>query len=128
NPDVFDADTTPPGNVDAGLDGDHAAGRERLLVALGERRALVDPHADPMAQRVPERLAVAGPLDHVARQRVRFAAGQPRLETSLGRFERAEHDRVDLPKAGVRFAHPDGAGEIGAVAVDAGAHVDHDGL
>ncbi len=56
-----------PGEVDPGLDGDHVAGLQVVLGALGETGRLVNLHPDAVPQPVTEALAVtAGSITPLA--------------------------------------------------------------
>ncbi len=81
-----------------------------------------------MAEAVAEVLAVAGLVDHLAGGGVdvfALLAGADRLER---RLLGGEHGLVDAPAFLARIAGRVGAGAIGAVAVDLGAHVEDDQL
>src|SRR5947209_1100787 len=92
---VLDAHAETPRQVDARLDRHDASGLQRL-VAGGARQTgcLVDLHPDPVAETMPEVLAVAALLDDRARHTVELAAAAPgargRERLLLGR----EHQRI----------------------------------
>src|SRR5215204_6249363 len=75
---ILDPDPAEAGEVDAGLDGDDVADRDRAAGLLREPRVLVDEQADTVAEAVPERLAEAGRVDAVACRRVHPRPGRTR--------------------------------------------------
>src|SRR5436305_11091559 len=74
---VLDPDPAEALEVDARLDGDDVAGRERVARLAREPRRLVHLEPDAVAEPVAELVAEAGVVDPVARGRVRIHARDP---------------------------------------------------
>src|SRR3954451_14865315 len=71
---ILDPHAAAAGQVDARLDGDDVARHERIGARPRQARSLVDLHADPVPEAVPEVLYMAGRGDHVARHGVDVTA------------------------------------------------------
>ena len=67
-------------------------------------------------------------LDEAAGGSVHVGAGHARLDAFDGFLDGCRDDRVDLAQLLVRLTDPDGACQVGAVAVVARTHVDNDRL
>src|SRR5438046_4414126 len=125
---ILDADAEAVGQVDAGLDGHHAAGAQRLLsVRARESWGLVHVHADPVTEAVTELLAVARTFDHGSRHRVDLAPARTRRDRLHALLLGRAHELVDLTRlrrsalaGGVR------ARAVRAVALHACAPVDRE--
>src|SRR5436190_6484134 len=100
---VLDPDAAPPLEVDARLDRDHVALRERVGRRLRQPRRLVDVDADAVPEPVAEVVAEAGFRDHVARGRVGARAVDARARRLQPAQLRLEADVVGaLQLAGQR--------------------------
>src|SRR4051794_24931524 len=96
---VLDPDAADPREVDPGLDRHDGASRERVVLLASKARRLVDLEPDPVAQAVQERIAVPGPLDHVAARGVDGGPGDTglhRVDAGLLRFAHDAMDRSEL--------------------------------
>ena len=121
---VLQPHPAPARKIDPRLDRHHRVQRQRRLGGGRQPRRLVHLEAEPVAQRVAERVAEAPGRDDLPRQRVALPAGHAGTEV-LERAALGGPDQlVDRPLALVR-ARPDdhGAGEIGAVSVHLRAEV-----
>ena len=85
-----------PGQVDAGLDRHHLAGLQGVLGAAAEPRRLVDLEADAVAEPVAEALAVAGFVDHLARDASTSLPPSPAATASSAGCLGPPHQLVDL--------------------------------
>src|SRR4029077_1204128 len=125
---VLDADPEAALEVDAGLDGDDGACRERVGALAREPRRLVDVEPEAVSEPVAERARESARLDHVARGRIDIdaaRAGPDRVEPRL--LGRAD-DVVRLPHLGVELSGRERPGVVRLVTVDLAAGVDDDEL
>ena len=99
-----------------------------ILGELAQAWVFVDLQAEAVAQAVEELVAVARGGERVAGERVRLLAVDAGMDARLADFERCQHGVVDRARVVARLAEADGACHVGAVAGDAGAHVDDDRL
>ena len=102
-------------------------GSQQLVAArLRQPRRLVHFETDAMPEAVQERLAVARPGDHLARERVALAARHaPAEQLCSAMLLRFEHHRVQLDQACVAWlAKAHGAGHVRTIAAAARADVD----
>ena len=86
----------------------------------------MDVEADAVTEAVAEVFAVAGLGDDGGGDRVGLGAGHAGLDAFLGHGLGGEDGVVDALEPVVGLAEEEGAGEVGAVAVDDDAHVDDD--
>ena len=101
---VLDAHADAPRDVDAGLDRHDVPGAQRLLGGgAREPRRLVDLQAHAVAEAVAEVLAVARPLDDLARDRVDLASAAARAHRAQAGELRAQDELVDLA---IRIGQP----------------------
>src|ERR1043166_2165721 len=122
---VLQSYASPARKIDARLDRDHRAGREADLRGLREAGRFVDLEADPVAQRVTERLAEARLRDEITRQGIGAPSRHPRPDPLARRDLRPPDGLVYFALAGVgRGAHHDGPGEIGAIATQLGPEIE----
>src|SRR6476620_3944152 len=125
---VLDPYPELPRQVDARLDGDDFSRREEVVGALREARALVHLEPDPVAEGVPESLAVAGLVDDLAGGGVGVLPFDPGADRLQGRGLGAADDLVDRSALLAGVAGGEGAGAVRAVAVELGAHGEDDEL
>ncbi len=107
--------------VDARLDGDDVAGRERVGALGREPRRLVDVEAEAVAETVAERAGEVAALDDVARGGVDVDAGHAGTDRVEPRLLRREHDVVRLAHLAVELAGRERARVVGEVAADVGS-------
>ena len=81
-------------------------------IALLDGRQLVDFHADPVAQRMPELLAVPGLRDDVPRYRVKLSDRDAGPDRPHCRFLRLLHHAVNLLKGGVNAMDEHGSCQV----------------
>src|SRR5205814_10060047 len=82
--------------------------------------------ADRVSGSVPEPLAVPSLLDDLAAGSIDLARRDARASGFDAGGLCRDHELVDAPELGIRFAHEDGAAEVRAVAIDDGAEVERD--
>src|SRR3954463_427403 len=125
---VLDPDPAEALEVDARLDGDDVARRERVARFARKARRLVHLEPDAVAEPMAELVAEAGGFDLVAGGSVGVHAGDagPRsFEARQLAFERRGVSGLELVR---QRAGGEGARAVGVVAVDHRARVDHDRL
>ena len=93
-----------------------------------DARPLVDLEADAVAEAVAEALAVPGGLDDLAGDLVERLAPDPRPDRVQRGLLGLADDLVDLARRLARVADGEGAGAVGAVAVELRPHVEDDQL
>src|SRR5580704_18232407 len=91
----------------------------------GDERPLVDVHADAVAHSMPEILAQAGGLDRPPAGGIHVAGGNAGAGRRAPGLLGGEHGLVGLEVVVRRLAAEDRAAEVGAVAVDDPAEVEH---
>ena len=121
---IFDPDPAEAGQVDAGLDRDDVADRERAPRLLGEARILVHEEADAVAEPVPEGLAEACRLDLVAGRRVDARTGRTGPDGLEPGELSVEADLVGSLELFRKRPGCEGPRAVRAVAVDHAARVD----
>src|SRR5262245_41350598 len=67
---VLDPHAPDPGQIDAGLDGYHGTGGQRIVLLATEAGRLVDLEADAVTEAVDEGVSVARALDHLPADRI----------------------------------------------------------
>ena len=110
------------------LDRERHADLERRPVLDREERPLVRVEADAVAGAVAVPLAVAGLVDHLARDAVDLGPGDARLRGRGARRLGDDDDLVAAHELLARLADVHGAAEVGAVAVDHAAEVEADAV
>src|SRR5215208_2744241 len=132
--DILDSRSVPPRNIDPGLDTERHPGGERFVIAGHEVWILVSLEADPVAGPVEEILAVSLGRNDPASSRIDRLAGDPwpdgRRCVLLGSSEDPEEVAEFLirPLSGVAASHPQGPGDVAAVAAQCSADVQNDRL
>jgi hypothetical protein len=124
---IFDADAADAGEVDAGLDGDDHAGFEGGGAETGEGEGFVDIAAKTVTEAVAEVVAVAGFGDDVAGGFVDFFAVDAGFDGGDAGELSVEDHFVDFAHFCGDVAEEEAAGEVGAVAAEAGAPVEEHG-
>src|SRR6266700_769141 len=125
---VLDPDAAFTRKVDPGLDRDDVAGRERVGRFAAQSRRLVHLDADAVAEAVAELLAEAGAVDHRSGGRIGVDAARARADALQPRLLALEADSVGVLQPVGQRAGCEGAGAVGAVAVDERAGIDNHGL
>src|SRR5580704_12105730 len=126
---VLDTNAAVPGNVDTGLDCDDEAGGEDSSAQLTDRRGLVDIEADAVPRAVLETLGPARRGDDLAADVVDLLGADAGADGLGAGGLRLADDGEDAGQLAIRFRiDAEGAGHVGAVALEGGAEVDHDGV
>src|SRR4051812_14152420 len=110
---VLDADTTPAGQVDAGLDRHRHAFGDCIRGGGRERWSLVDLQADAVAQRMHEAAGVWALLDHGARRGIDLATGRTGKNRVAASLLSRGNDVVHLALPVRGWPEYDGARDVG---------------
>src|SRR5687767_10537036 len=121
---ILNADTAPPGPVDARLDRDDGVVRKRRLGGPRQPWRFVYLDADPMAEAVTELVAETAVFNVAARDCVGIPPTHPCPDGSRRALVGLTNDRMDRSLLVARGTDNEGAGDVRAVASDHGPEVD----